>query len=292
MMLEQQSLDGAGNQSGREATFANEDGTPATWLHVIPEQDRRRAFAWRAGIGFAIAFGLWGFQYSNGVLDWTRGWFGIVPIAVGLAFAWRAYKKATVRRFSTIHVLFTGTQRIKRALKWWCSAIGVAALIWWVQPEGAKFADYWWYAWPALPVFIVGTGLYLLNGDAVLTPAATKAKVHIDNLEQQAKLDRRASQSASTDAFFESPLVRYPLAGLFLYGAYYFGTAPDVKSGGWYSVGAILLAAIFARELSRWLLFIAFMGAIIWALVAGISALPVSAAIVVGALIIASANKR
>lgn len=292
MLLEHQTANGTGNQSGVEAAFINEDGTPATWLHVIPERDRRAAFACRASIGFAIAFGLWALQYSNGVLDLTRGWFGIVPIAIGLAFAWRAYRKATIRRFSTVRVLFTGTQRIKRALKWWCAAVGIGALIWWIQPEGGKFTDYWWYAWPALPVFIVGIGLYLLKGDAVLTPAATKAKVHTDSLEQQAKLDRRASQSASTDAFFESPLVRYPLAGLFLYGAYYFGTAPDVKNGGWYSAGAILLAAIFAKELSRWLLFIAFVGAIIWALVAGISALPVSAAIIVGALIIASAIKK
>ena len=85
--------------------------------------------------------------------------------------------------------------------------------------------------------------------------------------------------------------MRYPLAGLFLYGAYYFGTS-DVKNGGWYSAGALVLAAISARELSRWLLFMAFAGAIIWALVAGISALPVSAAIIVGALIIASAIKK
>ncbi|MGF6777825.1 hypothetical protein [Paraburkholderia sp. GAS334] len=291
MLLEQQTIDGAGNQSGTEAAFTNEDGTPATWLQVIPERHRRRAFAWRAGIGFAIGLGLWALQYSNGVLDLTRGWFGIAPIAIGLVFASRAYRKATVRRFSTVRVPYTGTQRIKRALKWWCAAIGVGALIWWVQPEGARFADYWWYAWPAVPVCIVGIGLYLLKGDAVLTPAATKAKVHTDSLEQQAKLERRASQSASTDAFLESPLVRYPLAALFLYGAYYFGTS-DVKNGGWYSAAAILLAAIFARELSRWVLFIAFVGAIIWALVAGISALPVSAAIIVGALIIASAIKK
>ncbi|MBY4770656.1 hypothetical protein [Burkholderia ambifaria] len=292
MLFEQQSMDVAGNHNGAEAIFVNDDGSPATWLHVIPERDRRRAFAWRAGIGVAIACGLWVLQYSNGVLDLSRGWFGIVPIAIGLAFACRAYRNATIRRYSTVRVLYTGTQRIKRALKWWCAAIALAALIWWIQPEGARFADYWWHAWPAFPVFVVGIGLYLLKSDAALTPAATKAKVLIDGLEQQATLERRANQSASTDAFFESPLVRYPLAAVLMYGAYYFGTASDIKNGGWYSVGAIVLAAIFARELSRWLLFMVFAGAIIWALMAGISVLPVSAAIIVGALIIASAIKK
>jgi hypothetical protein len=292
MLLTQQTADGAANQNGAEPTFANDDGTPTTWLQAIPERDRRTAFAWRAGAGLAIAFGLWALQYSNGVLDLTRGWFGIVPIAIGFAFAQRAYRKAAIRRFSTVRVLFTRTQRIKRALKWWCAAIGIAALIWWVQPDGARFADYWWYAWPTLPVFIVGIGLYLLKGDAVLTPAATKAKVHLDSLEQQAKLERTARQSAMANAFFETPLVRYPLAALCLYGAYCLGTAPDIKNGGWFAAAAIVAACFLARELSRWLLFIAFGGAVIWAIVAGISALPVSAAIVVGALIIADAIKK
>ena len=98
MLLEHQTADGTGNQSGIEAAFINEDGTPATWLHVIPERDRRRAFAWRAGIGFAIAFGLWALQYSNGVPDLTRGWFGIVPIAIGLAFSKSERKVGQIRK--------------------------------------------------------------------------------------------------------------------------------------------------------------------------------------------------
>ena len=292
MLLEQQTLDGAGDNSGNEAAFANEDGTPATWLQVIPELKRRKAFAWRACIGLAIAFALWWLQYTNGLLDLSHGWFGIVPISIGLAIASRAYRKSTVRRFSTVRVRYTGTQRVKRAGMWWCWATAVAALIWWVQPEGARFTDYWWYAWPALPFLLVGIGLYLLKGDAVLSPAATKAKVHCDSMQQQAKLERRAKQSASADAFFQLALVRYPLAGLFLYGAYYFGAVSGVKNSGWLALAAIVLAAILAKELSRWILFLAFAGAIIWAVVAGISALPVSAAIIVGALIIASAIKK
>jgi hypothetical protein len=292
MLLEQQTIDGAGNHDGAEASFTNEDGSPATWLQVVPERDRRRAFAWRAGVGCAIALSLWALQYGNGVLDVSHGWFGIVPIVIGLAVAQRAYRKSMIRRFSTTRVLYTSTQRIKRALKWWSAAAAIGALIWWVQPEGARFTDYWWYAWPALPVFIVGIGLYLLKGDAVLTPDATKAKVHVDGIEKQAKLERQADQSAWIDAFVQSPLVRYPLAGLFVYGAYYFGMASEIKNGGWFAAGALVLAAIFARELSRWLLFIAFAGAVIWTVIAGISALPVSAAIIVGALIIAGALKK
>ena len=285
MLSEELALDGATDNSGAEAAFANEDGSPATWLHVIPGLNRRKAFAWHVGVGLAVAIAIWGLQYSNAVLDLSRGWFGIVPISVGLALGSRAYRKSTVRQFSTVRVRYTEPQRFKRALKWWYLTITVVALIWWVQPEGAVFADYWWYGWPALPFFVIGVGLYLHKNDAVLSPAAAKAKVHYESLQL-------AKQSASANAFFELALVRYPLAALCLYGAYYFGAASDIKNSGWFATAAIVLAAFLAKELSRWVLFIAFAGAIIWAVVAGISALPVSAAIIVGALIIANAIKK
>ncbi|WP_162633982.1 MULTISPECIES: hypothetical protein [Paraburkholderia] len=214
-----------------------------------------------------------------------HGWFGIVPISIGLALGFRAYRKSTVRQFSTVHVRNTELQRFKRARRWWYWAIAAASLIWWLQPEGAQFTDYWWYAWPALPFVVVGLGLYLRKGDAVLTPAATKAKAHYDSLQQ-------ARRSASADVFFESPFLRYPLAALSLYGAYYFGTVSGYKHSGWGAAAAIMLAAMLARELSIWLLFIALFGGIAWAAIAGISALPTSAAIVIGALIIASAIKK
>jgi hypothetical protein len=285
MLIEELPLDGATRNSGAEAAFANEDGSPATWLHVISELSRRRSFARHVGVGLAIAFAIWGLQYSNAVLDFSRGWFGIVPISIGLALGSRAYRKSTVRQFSTVRVRYTEPQRFKRALKWWYLTIMVVALIWWVQPERAVFAGYWWYGWPALPFFVVGVGLYLHKNDTVLSPTAAKAKVHYGSLQQ-------AKQSASANAFFELALVRYPLAALCLYGAYYFGAASDIKNSGWLAKAAIILASFLAKELSSWLLFIVLVGAVIWAVVAGISALPVSAAIIVGALIIANAIKK
>lgn len=274
-------------------SFPNEDGSPSTWLEVVPLPTRQRAFAWRAALGLLVTGMVWVAQYGNGDLDLVHGLLGLLPFAVGLAFGKRAYwRNTTVRRFATVQVKYSQAQRFRRAFLWWLWGSVIAGLIWWVQPETAHFSEYWWYAWPALPVFIVGLGLYLLKGEAIRTPAATKAKVHFNNLEQQATLERQARWSKAADGFFESALVRYPLAALCLYGAYYFATAPNMNNGGWFAAGATIAAAVLARELSKALLFLALGGAIIWALIAGLSALPVSAAIIIGALIIADAQKK
>lgn len=280
-------------ESGDEQLFLNEDGSLATWLEAVPVHTRLRTFAWRTSIGLLVTCVVWLAQYGNGDLDTVRGLLGLLPLAIGFAFGKRAYQgSATVRRYSCIPVKLCPPQRFRKAFWWWLWGTVIAGLIWWVQPAYAQFGDYWWYAWPGLPFFIVGIGLYLLKSEAVLTAAAKKAKVYFDNLEQQSALQRQATRSKVIDALFESALVRYPFAALCLYGTYYFATAPNISNGGWFATGTAITAAVLARELSKALLFLALVGAIVWALVAGMSALPVSAAIIIGALIIADAQKK
>lgn len=285
MLLEQQ---GAEREQDGERAFRNEDGTPATWLEVKPERTRRQAFAWCAGIGLALALALWILQYTNGALDLARGWFGILPIAIGLALGSLAYRNSTyVRRYTSARVRYTARKRFARAFKWWFASIAIACLIWWVQSEHAQFTEYWWYAWPVLPFFLVGTGLFLRRNGEELSPAAKKAKTYFNMLEQQA-----SASSNHFDEFIELPLVRYPIAALCLYGAYYFGVESTHPNAGWGAVAALIVAGVCARELSKWILGIVLFGAIAWAVIAGASALPVSAAIIVGALVIASAMKK
>jgi hypothetical protein len=48
--------------------------------------------------------------------------------------------------------------------------------------DGVSFTTYWWYAWPSIPLFLVGFGLYRLRRDRVLTPAARQAQAHFEAL--------------------------------------------------------------------------------------------------------------
>lgn len=282
MLLEQQVAEGG------ELAFTNEDGTPATWLEVVPERTRRRTFAWRASLGLVLAFTLWGIQYNNGVLDFAHGWFGILPICFGLALGSLVYRDSdTVRRYTAAPVRYSARERFYRALWWWVLGVVIATLIWWVQPEQARFSDYWWYAWPSLPFVVVGLGLYMRKGGEVLSPAAKKAKTYFNMLDAQA-----SESESSFGEFLNLPLVRYPIAALLLYGTYYFGVESTDKNAGWEAAACLLIAGVCARELSKWILGIAFFGAVAWAVISGISALPVSAAIIFGALIIASAMKK
>jgi len=227
-------------------------------------------------------------QYSNGALDFAHGWFGILPICFGVALGSLVYRDSdTVRRYTTTHARYSVRERFRRALWWWVVGGVIAILIWSVRPEHERFSDYWWYAWPSLPFFLVGVGLFRLKGGEVLSPAAEKAKTYFNMLDEQAS----ASESSFSE-FLELPLVRYPIAVLLLYGAYYFGVESTSKDTGWAAAGCLLIAGLCARELSKWILGIALFGAIAWAVIAGISALPVSAAIIVGALIIADAMKK
>jgi hypothetical protein len=103
------------------------------------------------------------------------------------------------------------------------------------------------------------------------------------------KLDAIA---AKIEALIDMPLVRYPLAALVLWLAYY----ASQEWGDWRR-WIVVLSAVFwslwlARELFGWLFGIAVVGGIAWAFFAGVAALPISAAIVVGAIIIALAVRR
>jgi hypothetical protein len=300
VLLEQQNTDGAGNPHEAEVAFTNEDGTPASWLEEISEQDRRRAFAWRAGMGLVIA-GLWTLEYSNGLPQWMHACFVIVPVvcvAIGLAFAWRAYRQTSIGRFSTVRMSFTRTERIKRALILGYVAAAISGLLWWTQPEDARFAHDWRAALPALLIVLTGFAVYRLKGGVELTAAATKAKEHLHGLKEQARLERQqvrferqARRSAAVEAFFKKPLVRYPIASLLLCGAYYFATS-DVSNGGWLSAAAIALAAYFAHEMSRWLVFAACLGVGVWTLFTARFTLTAGDALIIWLLLSSGASKK
>lgn len=278
-----------------ENQFTNEDGTPATWLEEIPAQRRKVAFLWRSGIGLAvssvlIALLIW---HDTPLLD---GIYGVAwALGLGLLFGYLAYRRKEIRRYSVQLTQYTHRQRLRRAAVWWAWGCAIVALIWWFQISEGNFAERWWYPWPVLTLFLVGAGLYRLKSEATLTPAAAKAKSYFDKPQQtygqpaeparwEKELDKLITHVNN------SPMLRYLLAAFCVGGAVYFGSLEHRNA--WILVAAsILFAVVLARELILWAVGAAIVCSIAWAIIAGLSALPLSAAIIIGALIIANSGK-
>jgi hypothetical protein len=229
-------------------------------------------------------------QLWVGAFGLDRAWIGIVPLGLGALFGYAAYQKAQVRRYSVARVVYSHKDRLKRAWKYWAFGGSLLAFAWGYQLGHDQFADYWWYAWPVLFPLFVGTRLYLLRGEVALTPAAAKAKSHYEALEQKAATE--AAEPGPLDKVLASRWARYPAAAALLYGSYYFAFVDTSKNAGTAALALLVLACLCAYEAAVAVLVVSLVMAIGWALFAGVSAIPVSVAIIVGALIIAAALRR
>jgi|GEM_PF-3078741 len=112
---------------------------------------------------------------------------------------------------------------------------------------------------------------------------------HVTQLTPEAerrKREEEESKRRKQEEFEDKWYFRYPMAGLCLWGAWYFLNEKQDKF--WLAAFAVLGAVIFARELSVFLLLIG----IGYLLFQGIASLPVSVAVIIGAIIIASALKK
>lgn len=264
-----------------------DSGRLAAWLEPVPLRSRLLAFAWRFLLGFGIAAWLASAQLANNVRGpewlWTLGIF-----TFGLVMGVRAFRKQEVRRYETTVIHYTSRQRLKRAAKWVLPGVAMLAFVWGVQLSSDQFATYWWYAWPAVLPVVVGVGLFLLRSERVLSGPGQHARAQ----DEAAQAQKRQEMGSLFERLLEAGPVRYAIAALCFYGAYYFAFEDTGKKAGLAAVCALIVGFVFARELGLWLLGLALVVGIGWALFAGIAALPVSVAVIVGALIIASAVRK
>ncbi len=280
-----------GASANSQPSHRNSDGSPATWVESVPLNDRRKAFAKRFVPGLLLALLLWGAQYSNGVLGQDYLIVGLIPLVLGTLFGLNAYQQTEVRRYATAQVEYTGKQRFKRARGYLALGIAMLGIIWGIQIADGRFGEYWWYAWPALLPLFVGIGLYRLRGEVTLTAAAAEAKRHFE-AETQKLVDSGKAPPTVFDKLFASGWFRYPCAAALLYGAYYFIAEDTGKNSGWAALACVIFAGMCAHEVSKPLLYIGLVVGVGWAVVSGLAALPVSLAIIIGALIIASAVSK
>lgn len=278
----------------RAPEFANPDGSPASWVERVPQAKRRAALVWRAGIGLVLALAAWALQLKNGEFHLEQTWVGFIPLVIGALFGFGAYRGREKRRYSVLRVEHSTFARLARAGKWWGTGLLLLAIIWTTQWTNGHLAEYWWYAWPLLIFVAIGVRYFFMYRETTLTTEAAKAKMHYESdAIRFAGRERKDTALTGFDTFFAQTWVRYLIAVACLYGAYHLTfVESSAKSSGLGALCFVVIAAFCAREAALWLLGIGLVVAVGWALYAGIAALPVSAAVIIGALIIASAISR
>jgi hypothetical protein len=243
---------------------------------------------WRAGAGLLLSIVIWTMRCVGSTnVSFGALAAGSAPVLIGCLFGWLAYQKDSVRHYTTRRLEYSRRRRLAILAIWWLVGAAAVAVIWQAQPQGEPFSAYWWQAWPATPLFVIGFCLYLVRYTTVLSPEANEAMKR----DVAAKQSAQATRSAATDKKLESPFVRYPAAALKLFGAYYLATQANVQHGGWLAALAVVYAGILARELTGTLILAAVVGGIVWAVAGMLAGIPIGAAIIIGALIIANSKK-
>lgn len=267
----------------------------ASWIEQVPASYRRI----RAAIAAVIAIVLGGWlawtQFKNGILGQAESFWIFVILAVG-AWRWRSWMAPReVRRFATVTVALGARERMRKAFPFWLLGFGGVAVIWPMQYHFDQLGEHWLAGVPFLLLGLVGTFIFTYaKTEKRLTPEAAKLKAHLEAQgvqAAQALTPNIDAISAKVEAVIELPLVRYPLAAFLLWFAYVSQEWMDRRS--WIvAVAAVCWSLWLARELFGWVLGLAVVGGISWALFSGIAALPVSAAVVIGALLIAAAMQK
>lgn len=261
------------------------------WMVSIPFRVRLLRFAFRMGIASAVAAWLFYLHQRDNVSESYFLWeFGTLVVGAFLGF--RAFGIKDKYVFETVVIGYSVRERVKRAAKYFFTGVTMLVIIWWVQFSQDQFSTYWWYAWPALLPLLVSAGLFLLKSERVLSSKGQDARSRIEAAQALAKNERRNYWLNSVAEFFEIGFVRYVCAIACLCIAYWFAFESTGKREAFFALGFVLVASYLARELAVWLLGFGALVLIGWGIFAGMAALPVSVAVIVGALIIASAGNK
>lgn len=235
----------------------------------------------------AIGLSVWAWieQANNGVLL-SNFWFPLIFFGAGCYFSWKTL-------ITTEKKELTGTwiaPPVKKGL-WKRVAIAIVITIYvgiFLQASigDAKNTLLSTRILPLIPLVFL-TGLYIWRE---FKPAkefvpSSAAKDEMARLEIE-NADKALVAKAKEDELYDKWWFRYLSASFMVGGAIWLS---EYKPKLWFvSVILVILAILSAREL---IFLILGVGAI-WLLVAGIASLPVSLAVIIGAIIIASALKR
>lgn len=178
-------------------------------------------------------------------------------------------------------------QRLRKVWPLLSVGFGGTAFVLWVHWSDGMLPQRWMTGLLFLPFGLLGVFICaFLKQDAISTPEAGKLKAFYDAQEGK----RRGAWADRLGELLMLKISRYPGAALLLWAAYYFANAPKTKPWVW--VAFVFWTMVAAKEVALWLLGA---GLVVGVLVQGfnlLAALPVSVAIIIGALITTGATKK
>jgi hypothetical protein len=276
--------------------FRNSDGTPATWVHTYTRDERLKRTILPLAIGGALSLLLLWMEHTARTV--ANSWpVALIPLVLSLPFALFRWWVKAGRRYSSSASTVDHKQRWKDAQPYINLFVIVEAFVVFYVIHDSYKPDNWQLLIIA-PIVLLVPAFFALagKGKSGYTPAARQAFDEHQRIEK-AKEAARQSQPTWFDKVTERWWFRYPF-GIFLGWAYFTQILPDPKITGWkfwlLTFGAVGIIIAATREVSVVLLGGALLIGIAYAIFGAISALPVGAAIIIGALIIATAisNKK
>ena len=280
--------------------FVNPDGTRATWVEEIPKVRRRVIFSACAAPGVILTVWSWIEQASNNAA-FGQYLVALLPFAF---FAWLGYvfSAESLRRKYSVHtVSIPHRERLILASKWIAGGLLCGGFFLWNTFSLHTLGEQWWAPTLATLIFCVpGIYHYLRKRQPVMTPEAIKAKSYYTALTKQLN----AAKPAKADVVERTALwvyertfvrafgrrgARYVLAVAAFGLAGYLALNGTTKNESTWAVLAAVGGALLAWDALLWLIGAGILIALAIAVFSGMAALPVSVAVIIGALIIASA---
>lgn len=268
-----------------ESTPVVSDVQSATWVELVPADYRRLRAAIAIMAGLVVSLGFVAVQLHNNA-PLSGYWIDAIPITIGAYRSVIWLKTTEVRRYAQEERTLTTNERINAALGWWVIGGLVAITCWVASYSQGRMSELWFLGFllPS-PLIAVGLARYLRKS---VTGMTEDAKLEYQSYEEVSKR-KSAEWCGKFDAFVERPIVRYPFAAGLLWLAYAIAQSHEPKTLEIVLVSFLALMA--AKELVLWLLGAALLFGAGWLIATGVAALPVSVAVILGAMIIASRSK-
>lgn len=234
-----------------------------------------------------IAWGGYEVQVEKGTLL-SHGWILAAIWVAGVWCSWKIWKRELRKELATTRELISDRERYGKVAI--ASALLVLALtvIWGVQYSSNQLTEYWWYAWPMV---LIGVGYITSTLRQKQREVLTKAA-----MVEAGRLKSVSPKPSKWELVLEEVLaiwwLRYALGVLVFLGAYEILISENTRKGDWIgAVGLTLWGMYLMREIFGWVIGAAIVGGIVYLIFGMLAALPVSVAIIIGALIIGRSRK-
>lgn len=268
-------------------SYRNPDGSAAVWIEPATWLDRAQAFSWRAALGAYAAF--YSALISGGTAPTWGGWFWPLLFAGMVWAASAAGRRSSRRVFSREKRQLNLMERSALLAIWLYSGL----LLWGGITYGLNTINFSLERSVSATILLTTIALSLVQllpfRRSTLTVAAQSARKALGAREplEMSEISQKLKSSlhmAGKEAV--KPSLRWTFAsGLFLMALHAAFAQPtsDYTTAG-ISLG---VAAVLAFEATRWILAAAAVLAVGIFVLRGFASLPLSAAIIIGAVIIA-----